>query len=461
MYQQISHAHGSNANGVNDFDKKHHIITMTSTIQLSVGARLSKSALQANWLKYNHDSGYDVKIVQNIERPKHRLFSVCYSAPKTGWKAATNTCRAHVKAIGDCGNDMHITSVNLTHTCSREENKRKRNYRTRDICTVSDVLSVYEPAKGGNAKQFARMTKSATGVSMKTGQANLAVKSCSHDTIQAHIGQYFWLTSLLQAYKDSDDDGSFVMEYTDCMWDNTLRQFYRLYICLSIAKHFWSHAGIRLVVCDGTFTRNNCFKHIILLCTSFDANNNLVLLAFAIVEMENSDNWVWFKEQLEDDLPGINVWMSDADKGIRSNDFALSMSQSTEAFVLSRCARHLAGNCQENCKGTMNETHKTLIVQLAKSMTEEVYNRRLEEIRGINEQWAEYLDRRKQQYVSYLFLDNGHRRWGKATSNGAESLNAVFGEARSYPIVYLIEHLVRYQREKYHERYLQACKWSE
>jgi Transposase, Mutator family len=240
-----------------------------------------------------------------------------------------------------------------------------------------------------------------------------------------------------------------------------LQQFHRCYVCLSIAKHFWSHAGIGQISCDGTFTRNNCFKHIILIATTHDANNNITVLAFAIVEVENGDNWVWFKEQLEVDFAGITVWMSDADKGIKSNAFALSMSQSEDEFVLSRCARHLADNCRESCKGTMNETQKAAITTLAKSRTWDVYSRRLESIRSTNEEWAEYLDGRKEEFVAAAFLDKGIRRWGKVTSNSTETMNGVFGDARSLPIVYLMEHLVNYQRQKYHERFLQATKWSQ
>ena len=206
-----------------------HSTTMTSTSQLHLGAKFTKTNLKAAWLKYNHDSGHDVKVVQNIERPKSRYFSVCYSASTTGWKKDTTGCRAHVKAVGDVGQELSIISLNLEHTCSLGDgnNKRKRNYLTQDICTVSDVLKVYEPAKAGNAKQFANMTKTATGVSLKTGQAILAVKSCSHDTIEAHMGQYFWIPSLLTGYKDCDPDGSFVLEYAACSWNATLNQFYK------------------------------------------------------------------------------------------------------------------------------------------------------------------------------------------------------------------------------------------
>jgi hypothetical protein len=90
----------------------------------------------------------------------------------------------------------------------------------------------------------------------------------------------------------------------------------------------------------------------------------------------------------------------------------------------------------------------------------EVYARRLHVIRSINKKWALYFDERKAEFVAAFFLQSGYRRWGKVTSNGVETINGVFAEARSLPIVYLVGHMVRYQRQKYHERYLQACKWS-
>ena len=91
---------------------------------------------------------------------------------------------------------------------------------------------------------------------------------------------------------------------------------------------------------------------------TFDGNNQGAILAFGVVPVENLNHWVLFKELLEANFPGIKVWMSDADKGITSRAFSMSLSQSVDDFVLSCCACHLADNCQENCKGTMNDMHK-------------------------------------------------------------------------------------------------------
>ena len=160
------------------------------------------------------------------------------------------------------------------------------------------------------------MTKKATGVSIKKGQANLAVRSKCNDSIEAQIGQYMQIPSLFWAYSLSDPFGSYVYEDNPCSWDIALKQFHRCYVCLSIAKHFWKNAGIRLFLCDRTFTRTKGFRHIILIAGTFDGNNQMIILAFAVVDCKNADNWVWFKENLNDDFPGYDVWMSDADKGI-------------------------------------------------------------------------------------------------------------------------------------------------
>ena len=65
---------------------------------------------------------------------------------------------------------------------------------------------------------------------------------------------------------------------------------------------------------DGTHTKLDDFKHIILIAVTYDACNEIVILAFAVVDVENKDNWVWFHDRLTEDFPGFDVIMCDADK---------------------------------------------------------------------------------------------------------------------------------------------------
>ena len=116
---------------------------MASTHQLLVGSSGTLSQIKAQCLKYNHDSSRHVKVSQNIASPKARYFSICYTAPTTGWEDA-QCCRAHLKAIGQSRDEMEVVSVDLVHTCSNTVH-HKRNYRMADISTVSNVLEVYQP----------------------------------------------------------------------------------------------------------------------------------------------------------------------------------------------------------------------------------------------------------------------------------------------------------------------------
>ena len=49
-----------------------------------------------------------------------------------------------------------------------------------------------------------------------------------------------------------------------------------------------------------------------------DANNNIFPVAFAVVEQENKDSWVWFLQQFSDDIGNLDqlnlVFITDRQK---------------------------------------------------------------------------------------------------------------------------------------------------
>ena len=128
--------------------------------------------------------------------------------------------------------------------------------------------------------------------------------------------------------------------------------------------------------------------------------------------------------------------------------------------MTSRCARHLAENCREAFKYSMNEGHKNMIISLAKSRTEEVYLEHLESIlRKVREEWATWLDARKDEFVSYTFLRRDCQRWGKVTSNAVENVNSSLLDIRQLPIVLLLLGSVDKVQKKYVQGYQRGQKW--
>ncbi|CAN1181097.1 Protein MAIN-LIKE 2 [Linum perenne] len=59
----------------------------------------------------------------------------------------------------------------------------------------------------------------------------------------------------------------------------------------------FKHCPLVLVV-DGTFTTGK-YKHTLLMASSFDGNKNIFTVAFAIVSVENIENWEWFFECIQ------------------------------------------------------------------------------------------------------------------------------------------------------------------
>jgi hypothetical protein len=108
----------------------------------------------------------------------------------------------------------------------------------------------------------------------------------------------------------------------------------RYYVALSVTKHALTK-GLELMVADGTFTQVSYIKQTLLLAVTYDGNNQLFVVAFALTDIENGDNWLWFMKKLLADFPGIEVSIADYDKGIEAHEFqqALTEKKLTLSFL--------------------------------------------------------------------------------------------------------------------------------
>jgi hypothetical protein len=213
-----------------------------------------------------------------------------------------------------------------------------------------------------------------------------------------------------------------------------------------------------MIVSDCTFTTSGVFKHTLLLAVTFDGNNKLVVLAFAAVDIENEENWVWFLQKLINDFPGIAIFMADAEKGITSQAFQDALA--SISALSSRCARHLAGNCRDNIQVKLSKDQEQFIItKIAKARTEVMYNERLEELTTLNEQAAAWVDERKDEFVAFRFLQREKPRFGKVTSNGVENINSAILDIREQPIASMTAQLVARTIKQQCEAKSTAEKW--
>ncbi|RYQ89451.1 hypothetical protein Ahy_B09g096091 isoform J [Arachis hypogaea] len=186
---------------------------------------------------------------------------------------------------------------------------------------------------------------------------------------------------------------------------------------------------------DGTHLYGK-YKGCLLVAVSQDGNNNIVPIAFAIVEGETSDAWHFFLSNLRQHVvtrDGVGL-ISDRHESInaaveRSNG-AWSPPRAFHMF----CIRHIESNFLRKFKAPYLQK---LVVNIGYSRTVREYEVRYQRLRERGEAYTNWLNRiPREQYA--LAFDGGYR-WGHMTTNLVECINSVLKGARNLPITALVK----------------------
>nr|XP_025625156.1 uncharacterized protein LOC112717296 [Arachis hypogaea] len=189
-----------------------------------------------------------------------------------------------------------------------------------------------------------------------------------------------------------------------------------------------------LVQVDGTHLYGK-YKGTLLVAVAQDGNQNIVPIAFALVEGETADAWHFFLRNLRMHVvrkDGVGM-ISDRHESIRA---AVNRSggdwQPPRAWWMF-CIRHIGSNFLRAFK--VPHLQK-LVVNIGYSRTVEEYNinyKRLEERGEAYARWCDAIGLR--HWV--LAFDEGHR-WGHMTTNLVECINSVLKGARNLPVLVLV-----------------------
>ena len=156
------------------------------------------------------------------------------------------------------------------------------------------------------------------------------------------------------------------------------------------------------MVVDGTFTTSGKFKHTILLATNKDPNNNLILYAIGIVDIENKENWCWFLLHLIQDFNGMRACVSDFQKGIESDEFQTLLILNSIKF--GQCFKHLKENCGKAIKKKISKDANKYMVRMSKARTKDTYDYLKTILDQENEEASLWLEGGKESLLSTPFL---------------------------------------------------------
>ncbi|XP_011098982.1 uncharacterized protein LOC105177493 [Sesamum indicum] len=187
---------------------------------------------------------------------------------------------------------------------------------------------------------------------------------------------------------------------------------------------------------DGTHLYTK-YKHKMLVAVTLDANQQVLPLAFALVDEESLESWRWFLRilskyllPLEDDRVCL---ISDRHAGL------INAINYVPAFKFPRgvhrfCLRHVCSNFNTKFK---NIQLKDLCWRAGAEDNPRKFDRIMEEMKSLNEEAYNWLGRTDKD--QWTLAHDGGWRTGILITNMSECINGVLKGARHLPIVAIVQ----------------------
>nr|KAJ0198923.1 hypothetical protein LSAT_V11C600306500 [Lactuca sativa] len=229
--------------------------------------------------------------------------------------------------------------------------------------------------------------------------------------------------------------------------------FERFYVCFKALKDGWNTGCRRVIGLDGCFLKGQ-IKGEILIAIGRDANNHVYPIAWAVVNVENKENWTWFLQLLVDDL-GVEdgrglVVISDQHKGLLESVKAILPHVEHR-----QCARHIYANFRKRHTGL---ELKNLFWAAATSSPEGDFVSNMEKIKKITSNGYDWLMSNNPQSWCRAFFGQGYAC--EAVENGvSESFNSMIINIRKKPLLTMLEEIRIYVMARFYYLADKASTW--
>ncbi|GAU28892.1 hypothetical protein TSUD_293440 [Trifolium subterraneum] len=252
-------------------------------------------------------------------------------------------CPFHVRISKRIRNPFwQIVSFIDEHACPRTPRNRqaKTNYLAKKI--VSTLRHTPEMKVNG----LIALAIEKWGVKLSHDQTYWA-KLRAIEIIQgAGRDQFLYLRSYADELRESNRNSTVIIQ---CDMANVGPVFQRIYVCLEACKAAFAFTCRPLIGLDACFLKGEHGGQL-MAAVGQDGNNQIFLIAYAVVEAETKESWQWFLNLLLEDLnnvqPNQYTFISDRQKGL------VPTIQNLGNHVEQRlCVKHLYGNWSKKYPG--------------------------------------------------------------------------------------------------------------
>lgn len=254
------------------------------------------------------------------------------------------------------------------------------------------------------------------------------------------------------------------MELDTVLDDDGAEVFHRFYVCFATIRSLWSMWCRPIFGLDGCFLKCT-LKGQLLAAVGRYANNGMYPIAWAVVDVENEDNWTWFLQKLQSDFnlqKGQNYTIiSDRQKVLLgldelefyylclSSDFCLfyiiqGLVKAVEMILPDvehrMCARHIYDNLKKLFP--RQAEMKDLFWRVTESTTVREYEASLEAVKRYDIRVFEAMMEKNPKNCSLAFC-SPMSSCLDVHNNISESFNNAIDPARYMPMVEMLETIRR------------------
>nr|XP_016505588.1 PREDICTED: uncharacterized protein LOC107823465 [Nicotiana tabacum] len=233
----------------------------------------------------------------------------------------------------------------------------------------------------------------------------------------------------------SNPGSTCVVKLSEETFEGGKKQFVGFYICFDAIKKSYL-AGCRPCIgLDGYFLKGVC-KGQLLVAVCKDGNNQMLPLAWAVVEIENQHTWRWFVSILKADLElgdGTNLTMiTDMQKGLQN-----AISDILPNFEHRMCARHILANWSKKWRGI---ERRNCFWRCARSTYEWELKKNLNEMKNLGSNIVDELLYYNIERWSKVYF-NTYCKSDSVDNNMAECFNNWILAARQKTIITMLEEI--------------------
>ncbi|XP_015581847.1 uncharacterized protein LOC107262168 [Ricinus communis] len=440
-----------------EMDNSHH--SSTDIIYDDVSAQdVSLEQMIASWKDGIIGVGQEFKSVAEF-RDVLQKYAIAnrfmYKLKKNDTSRASGICAAE-----GCSWSIHaswvpsaeifrIKKMNNEHTCGGESWKAAHPTKSWLVSIIKGRLRENPHHK---PRDIANAIMQDFGIELHYSQVRRGIEEAREQLQGSYKESYTQLPWFCDKMMEANP-GSFVkLEIDD------ISKFRRLFVSFHASIHGFENGCRPLLFLDSTSFRSR-YHEVLLTATALDGNDDAFPFSFAIVDIENDDNWHWFLEQLRSAISTSQsiTFVSDNEKGLMK-----SVLEIFENAHHGYSIYHLLENFRRNLKGPFEGEGKAALpvslLRAAHAVRLDGFKMFTEQIKQVSSKAYDWLVQIEPQYWTNALFKGEH--YTHVPVNIAEIYANWIEEVRELPIVQKVEALGCKMMELIHKRQTDSNGWT-